>query len=387
MREASENQRAAYMIDKILSPELSVPKDVGNQPKLVHQDIDKTYISKCFARLKRYKKEPHQIEFENAIASGFDFLIPPAPNTHFYKDKYLVIYTTRIVIVLEWIIRGESIEYQYALPTRHFDEDIVCLDIFEGYPNPSADESTLPNHHENLNLAIVTRNQNSVYKLYRNNESEEINDNIYGVTFMEDGTLVLHLDREVLISLYEGGREFASIKQIKKKGKENAIRTGNIEMTVTRSYKDRIFAAYVVSQGEKSPNTLVLDSLIMENKELKEYKQHVLERYDSDTTGIVDMMIVENEGQLSVLLMLKNQVLEVKIRAEPKIECPYEWSTDENIYMLDPRQLNGSSNVSDLLLLIRYSKLSGDVPQKDKDNVHGKLILMNIKSYENQIKQ
>lgn len=78
----------------------------------------------------------------------------------------------------------------------------MCLDIFEGYPNPEADPEKQPNHHPYLNIAIVTRNQNNVYKLYRNNECEEINDNIYGVTFMEDGTLVLHLDREVIIYPY-----------------------------------------------------------------------------------------------------------------------------------------------------------------------------------------
>lgn len=111
------------------------------------------------------------------------------------------------------------------------------------------------------------------------------------------------------------------------------IRTGNIEMTLTRSYGQRIFAAYVVSKGPDDPSNLVLDSFRIENKELKEYKQHVLERYDAcngknPDLCIVDMMIVETAGELSVLLMLKKQVLVVKMKDEPKIECPYEWDSD-----------------------------------------------------------
>jgi hypothetical protein len=333
MKEARERGTDAYMIEKVRGYGLELPKNEQAQPKFVHQDLDKTYISKCFARLKRYKKEPQQLAIQNVIYEGMNFLIPPGPDVHIYKDKYLVIYTSRIVHVLEWVVRGEAVSYEPALLERKFDEDIVCLDIFEGYPNPDADPAELPNHHPNLNIAIVTRNQNNVYKLYRNSECEEINDNIYGVTFMDDGTLVLHLDLEVILYPYEGGRQFDNRKQIEKKSKESTIRAGNIEMTLTRSYKRRIFAAYVVSKGESEPNNLVLDSFMIENKELKEYKQHVLERYDvtdgkTPDIGIVDMMIVENEDQLSVLLMLKKQVLVVKMRAEPKIECPYEWSTD-----------------------------------------------------------
>jgi hypothetical protein len=72
--------------------------------------------------------------------------------------------------------------------------------------------------------------------------------------------------------------------------------------------------AYIVNKGQKGPNNLMLDSFIIENKELKEYKQHILERYDAEKeTTIKDMMIIEQD-KLSVLLVLTNQVLLVKMR-------------------------------------------------------------------------
>jgi hypothetical protein len=73
--------------------------------------------------------------------------------------------------------------------------------------------------------------------------------------------------------------------------------------------------AYIVNKGQKGPNNLMLDSFIIENKELKEYKQHILERYDAEKeTTIKDMMIIEQDDKLSVLLVLTNQVLLVKMR-------------------------------------------------------------------------
>jgi hypothetical protein len=77
---------------------------------------------------------------------------------------------------------------------------------------------------------------------------------------MEDGTLVLHLDREIIIYPYEGGRQFDSRKQIEKKTKEIASRTGNIDITITRSFKKSVYVAYIVNKGQKGPNNLMLDS-------------------------------------------------------------------------------------------------------------------------------
>lgn len=54
--------------------------------------------------------------------------------------------------------------------------------------------------------------------------------------------------------------------------------------------------------------------------------------------------------------------------------------------MLNPRQLNPNAGKEDLLLLVRYSKLLND-NSKEKENFSGKLILLNVKSYENSIKQ
>jgi len=130
MKEARDRRTDAYMIEKVKGYELELPKEDQLPPKFVHQDLDKTYISKCFARLKRYKKEPQQIAIETAIASGLDCLIAPGPSVHIYKDKYIVLHNMRIVHVLEWVVRDETVSCQPALLARRFDEDIVCLDIF-----------------------------------------------------------------------------------------------------------------------------------------------------------------------------------------------------------------------------------------------------------------
>lgn len=45
------------------------------------------------------------------LMKGIEFIISEGPSVHIYREKYLVLYTSRIVHVLEWIVEAEGIRY------------------------------------------------------------------------------------------------------------------------------------------------------------------------------------------------------------------------------------------------------------------------------------
>jgi hypothetical protein len=99
------------MIKKVDSLEIEVPTERETQTKTIHQDVDKSYISKCFARLKRYRKEPQHIAGPNMLDKMFGSLVPEGPSICTYKEKYFVVHTFRRVYVYEWIVDEVEIRY------------------------------------------------------------------------------------------------------------------------------------------------------------------------------------------------------------------------------------------------------------------------------------
>lgn len=186
----SESRDQAYMIKKTNDEITLSAESPPMNPQAVQQNADKSYISKCLARLKRYRKFAADVESNNALAAFLEKVLPNNPIVHFFAEDYFVIQTVKIFFIFRWVIgRGSNLEFENEGKEFKFSEEIKCLDIIKA-PD------------EQLKIAVVTLSSNNIYSLYIffNNtkiHQFDLNEKICGVTFINtDGlVLVLHLER------------------------------------------------------------------------------------------------------------------------------------------------------------------------------------------------
>lgn len=208
--ERDEQERTAFIINKI-EDDLDVEAESKSKPKIVSQDSSQSYIAQCLARLVRYRRGTLHSDGLKLFNDMLEELAPEGPKIHTYMDRYFVIQNVRKISIYEWKSDElDSLDYSLLLH-RDYDE-IDCLDLIETHMGWACQDS----QGRGLSLAVVTINRNQIYSLHYNQHKIDLNEKIYAITFLEGGTLLVHLEREVMLYTIDTNGQFVCQKQLTK---------------------------------------------------------------------------------------------------------------------------------------------------------------------------